>query len=57
MAVLSAQVRTQALHAMADALLAHDSEILQANQTDMERAREAQRSQQFLDRLMLDRRA
>ena len=55
MAVLSAQVRTQALHAMADALLAHDSEILQANQTDMETAREAQRSQQFLDRLMLDK--
>ena len=55
MAMLPAQARVQALHAMADALLAHDEEILQANRTDMDAARAAQRSQQFLDRLMLDK--
>ena len=50
---LSAETRNAALHAMADALLARQSEILEANQRDLEAGRAAGLSAALIDRLEL----
>ena len=50
----SAADRTKALHAMAAAIRAHASEILEANAVDMEQARANGLDAAMLDRLLLD---
>ncbi len=54
LAQTSAEERNAALAAMAEALRAHVDEILEANERDMEAAREAGTTEAILDRLMLD---
>ena len=54
LAVAQTDKKNAALHAMADALLAHTEEILQANAVDMENAKD-KISPVMLDRLMLNR--
>jgi glutamate-5-semialdehyde dehydrogenase len=55
LAVLSSDVKNRALRAMADALVAHYGEILDANARDVETARGEGRPNAFLDRLNLTR--
>lgn len=50
----STRQRDDALHCIAAGLRANAERILNANARDMERAREAERSEAFLDRLRLD---
>lgn len=52
--MLDAELKNRALTAAADALLAHEKEILSANERDMERARENQMPQGLQDRLRLN---
>jgi glutamate-5-semialdehyde dehydrogenase len=47
-------VKDAALHAIADALLARVDEVLAANQADVDRARVADATEAYLDRLRLD---
>ncbi len=54
LATLSTRVKNQALHAIAEALLAHEEEILDANTRDMRAAREAGLPEKVQDRLMLN---
>lgn len=51
---LSTAVKDQALHAAADALLAHSHQIIAANARDLEVARDAGTSAAMLDRLALN---
>jgi glutamate-5-semialdehyde dehydrogenase len=53
LAVLSSEVKNRALRAMADALIAHRKEILDANARDVETARGEGRPHAFVDRLSL----
>jgi glutamate-5-semialdehyde dehydrogenase len=53
LAVLSSDVKNRALRAMADGLVAHGAEILDANARDVETARGEGRPQAFVDRLNL----
>jgi glutamate-5-semialdehyde dehydrogenase len=53
LAIAGADVRNAALHAMADAILRREDEILAANAVDMEHGREARLPNSFLDRLKL----
>jgi glutamate-5-semialdehyde dehydrogenase len=53
LATLPAEVKDRALLAIADALVAHEGEILRANQHDMQAAREAGLTGYILDRLLL----
>ncbi|HET8759749.1 MAG TPA: aldehyde dehydrogenase family protein, partial [Nitrospiria bacterium] len=53
LAVLSTEVKNRALRAMADALVAHRAEILDANARDVETARRENRTNAFIDRLSL----
>ena len=50
----TSQAKNSALHAMADALLAHAPSILDANAQDVERARTRDLAPAFIDRLILD---
>lgn len=50
----SAEVRNEALRAMARALRTHTAEIVEANERDMAAAREKGTKESLLDRLMLD---
>lgn len=52
--MLDTDVKNDTLHAAADALLAHEDEILAANGEDMERARQNQMSESLQDRLKLN---
>src|SRR5436305_11522388 len=54
LAALDSAAKDRALHAIADALEARASEIVEANARDMEAGREAGLSAALLDRLMLD---
>ncbi len=54
LARLPTETKDAALHAMADALLEREEEILEANARDMEAGREAGLSSALLDRLELD---
>ncbi|MGI9393518.1 MAG: glutamate-5-semialdehyde dehydrogenase [Boseongicola sp.] len=54
LAFAPAAVKTQALHAAADAVWAHGAEIIAANALDMEFGREKGLSEAMLDRLMLN---
>jgi len=56
LAALSSEVRDGALCAIADALIAHTSEILEANARDLEAGEAAGLSDALLDRLALDER-
>ena len=53
MAFISADVKNQALLAMADSLLKHSEEILKANEVDIGAAREKGLSAALIDRLLL----
>src|SRR3972149_10836340 len=53
LATLGTDVKNRALLAMADALVAHQDEILRANQHDMQAAQEAGVTGYILDRLLL----
>lgn len=53
-ATLGTQAKNEALLAVADALLAHDAEIIAANEKDLCRGRENHMPQGLLDRLLLD---
>src|SRR3990170_5831021 len=53
LATLGTEVKNRALLAMADALTAHQDEILRANQHDMQAAKEAGTTGYILDRLLL----
>jgi glutamate-5-semialdehyde dehydrogenase len=53
LATLSTDVKNAALLAMADALVAHQDEILRANQHDMQASRDAGLTGYILDRLLL----
>ncbi len=53
LAPLSRQAKDAALHAIADALVAHAAEIVRANAADVTRAREAGTSAAMIDRLSL----
>lgn len=53
LAPLTRQSKDAALHAMADALLAHEPELLAANAADVEAGRAAGTSEALLDRLAL----
>src|SRR3990172_9838776 len=53
LATLGREVKNRALLAMADALVAHQDEILRANQHDMQAAQEGGLSGYILDRLLL----
>ncbi|MGB2694000.1 MAG: glutamate-5-semialdehyde dehydrogenase [Dehalococcoidia bacterium] len=53
LASLSTDVKNQALLAMADALVAHQDDILRANQHDMQAAHDAGLTGYILDRLLL----
>ena len=54
-ATLGTQAKNEALLAVADALLAHDDEIIAANEKDLCRGRENHMPQGLLDRLHLDK--
>lgn len=54
-AMLGTQAKNEALLAVADALLAHDDEIIAANEKDLCRGRENHMPQGLLDRLLLDK--
>jgi glutamate-5-semialdehyde dehydrogenase len=54
LATLGASTKDEALEAIADALLAHTDEILDANARDLEAGRESGLSAALLDRLALD---
>ncbi|MEM1054517.1 MAG: glutamate-5-semialdehyde dehydrogenase [Bacteroidota bacterium] len=54
-AQLSTAVKNRVLHRMADALLAHEADILQANTQDLDYARRNGLSEAMTDRLRLDR--
>lgn len=54
-ATLGTQAKNEALLAVADALLAHDDEIITANEKDLCRGRENHMPQGLLDRLLLDK--
>ncbi|MFN8499347.1 MAG: glutamate-5-semialdehyde dehydrogenase [Anaerolineae bacterium] len=54
LAFTSARVRNAALHAIADALLARQDEIAEANRRDLDMARETGLSEAMLGRLKLD---
>lgn len=54
-ATLGTQAKNEALLAVADALLAHDAEIIAANEKDLCRGRENHMPQGLLDRLLLDK--
>lgn len=54
-ATLGTQEKNEALLAVADALLAHDDEIIAANEKDLCRGRENHMPQGLLDRLLLDK--
>lgn len=54
-ATLGTQTKNEALLAVADALLAHDDEIIAANEKDLCRGRENHMPQGLLDRLLLDK--
>ena len=54
LAALQTDVRSGALHAMADALTEHTERILEANTADMEEAAAAGMKASYLDRLRLD---
>ncbi|MBV8991962.1 MAG: glutamate-5-semialdehyde dehydrogenase, partial [Solirubrobacterales bacterium] len=56
LATLGSCVKDGALQAIAEALLEHDAEILEANARDLNAGREAGLSAALLDRLALDRR-
>jgi glutamate-5-semialdehyde dehydrogenase len=56
LATLGSSVKDAALEAIADALLEHSSEILEANARDIEAGRETGLSAALLDRLSLDER-
>ncbi len=51
---VSTKVKNKALYNIADGLMNRQSEILEANNKDMEKAREQNLSKAFLDRLALD---
>lgn len=53
LAIASAEAKTAALHAMADAIRAGQADILAANDADMEAAQAGDLSKAFLDRLKL----
>lgn len=53
LAITAAGPKAQALHAAADALVAHKDEIISANRLDMDAGREAGLTNAFLDRLEL----
>ena len=56
LATLSTDVKNRALHAMADAIVEHEDEIMRANQQDMQDAQDAQDaglSGYIMDRLLL----
>jgi glutamate-5-semialdehyde dehydrogenase len=53
LATIDSHTKDAALHAIADALLAHREEILQANERDMQAGREAEIGAALLDRLLL----
>lgn len=54
LATLSTQTKNRALHAAADAVLAHVHEILAANEKDLDASREAGTPDAMLDRLALN---
>ncbi len=54
LAVATRATKDAALHAMADALVAHRAEILEANAEDVARARDNGTSEALVDRLRLD---
>ena len=54
MAALSTETKNKALHAIADALLAREKEILAANQADYEEGKKAGLSEEMLERMTLD---
>lgn len=54
-ATLGTQAKNEALLAVADALLAHDDEIIAANEKDLCRGRKNHMPQGLLDRLLLDK--
>src|SRR5690349_5696072 len=54
LAVATRATKDAALHAMADALVAHQDEILAANAEDVARARDNGTSEAMVDRLRLD---
>lgn len=54
LALLTAEQKNKALSAVADSLLAHKANILEANNKDLERSRAAGMSEALLERLMLN---
>lgn len=54
MAALSTEAKNKALHAIADALLAGEKEILAANKADYEEGKKAGLSEEMLERMTLD---
>jgi glutamate-5-semialdehyde dehydrogenase len=54
MAALSTETKNKALHAIADALLAGEKEILAANQADYAEGKKAGLSEEMLERMTLD---
>ncbi len=54
LATLSTEVKNAALHAIADALVAHEDDILRANTEDLERGRDAGLPPNVMDRLALN---
>ena len=54
MAALSTETKNKALHAIADALLAREKEILAANRADYEEGKKAGLSEEMLERMTLD---
>ena len=52
--MLDTDTKNRTLELAADALMAHEQEILEANAIDMERGRERNMPQGLLDRLKLD---
>lgn len=53
--LISSVVKNKALSAMADALLAHEKEIIEANKVDLENGKKKGLSESLLDRLALDK--
>ena len=56
LATLGSGVKDEALHAIADALIARSAEILEANARDLDAGREAGLTAALMDRLALDSR-